>query len=67
MNVVLYSTNCPKCKVLEAKLKQNNVAYEINNDVKLMESKGFTTAPKLEVDDNIMDFKQAVEWIGGLK
>lgn len=63
MNVVLYSTHCPKCKVLEAKLNQKGINYEENNDVELMMQKGFTTVPKLEVDGVVYDFKEAVEWL----
>lgn len=64
MSVVLYSTHCPKCKVLEAKLKQKSISYEEINDVDLMMQKGFTSVPKLEVDGVVYDFKEAVEWIG---
>lgn len=64
MNVVLYSTNCPKCNVLESKLNQKNINYNVINDVKIMREKGFLTAPMLEVDGEIYDFKEAVNWIG---
>ena len=64
MKVVLYSTHCPKCKVLETKLTQKRISYEENNDVNLMQEKGFISVPKLEVDGIIYDFKEAVEWIG---
>lgn len=63
MSVVLFSTNCPKCKVLEAKLKQSNINFEENNNVELMMKKGFTAAPVLEVDGVAYNFKEAVEWI----
>ena len=62
MNVVLYSTNCPKCKVLEKKLNSIGIDYKIVTDENLMISKGFSSAPMLEVDDNIMDFGNAVRW-----
>lgn len=62
MNVVLYSTNCPKCKVLEKKLDSIGIDYKIVTDENLMISKGFSSAPMLEVDDNIMDFGNAVRW-----
>ena len=65
MKVILYSTHCPKCKVLEQKLKQNNIEFEEVNDVELMVQKGFTTAPVLEVDGVIYGFKEAVDWIRG--
>ena len=64
MNITLYSTHCPKCKVLEAKLKQKNIAYEEVSDMDIMQEKGFVSVPKLEVDGMVMDFKEAVKWIG---
>jgi len=63
MSIVLYSTKCPKCKVLEAKLKQSNIEFEEVNDIDLMVQKGFKTAPILEVDSVAYGFKEAVEWI----
>ncbi len=62
MSIVLYSTNCPKCKVLEKKLDSIGVDYTIVTDEDLMISKGFSSAPMLEVDGNIMDFGNAVRW-----
>lgn len=64
MNIILHTTNCPRCKVLKSKLDQKSINYKINTDVDLMMQKGFTTAPKLEVDGVVYDFKEAVEWIG---
>ena len=37
MSVVLYSTHCPRCNVLEKKLQQKNISYEEVNDVNIME------------------------------
>ena len=65
MNVVLYSTHCPKCKVLELKLKQKNIDYEEVTDMEIMQEKGFMSVPQLEVDGTIYNFKDAVCWIGG--
>lgn len=62
MSIVLYSTNCPKCKVLEKKLDSIGVDYTIVTNEDLMISKGFSSAPMLEVDGNIMDFGNAVRW-----
>lgn len=64
MNVTLYSTNCPKCKVLESKLNQHGVGYNVNHDVEIMKAKGFDFLPKLEVDGVVYNFKEAVDWIG---
>ena len=64
LNVVLYSTHCPKCNVLESKLNQKGISYEEVNDVKIMREKGFMSAPNLEVNGVDYDFKEAVKWIG---
>lgn len=61
--VVFYSTHCPKCSVLEKKLKQANIEYAEINDVRTMLAKGMTSAPNLEVDGKLMGFTEAVEWI----
>lgn len=66
MNVVLYSTHCPKCRVLEAKLKQKGINYQEINDVTIMQEKGFDFVPVLEIDGLVYGFKEAVEWIGGI-
>ena len=61
--VVFYSTHCPKCSVLEKKLKQANIEYTEINDVRTMLAKGMTSSPNLEVDGKLMGFTEAVEWI----
>lgn len=63
MQVTLYSTGCPKCKVLKMKLDSKNINYDTISDVNIIISKGINTVPVLEVDGNIMEFKTAVDWI----
>lgn len=63
MTIILYSTDCPKCKILEQKLNELSIEYKKERDVAVMLDKGFVSAPMLEVDGNVMDFKRAVEWI----
>lgn len=63
VKIILYSTNCPKCNVLEKKLQSKNINFEICNDVDLMLSKGIQQAPYLEVDNKLMDFSKAVKWV----
>lgn len=63
MNVILYSTNCPKCKVLEKKLGDSEIQYEVVTDEDLMIEKGFLSAPMLEVDGSVMDFGKAMKWL----
>ena len=63
MSVVLYSTHCPRCCVLEKKLQQKNISYIEVNDVEIMKEKGYLSVPVLEVDGTSMDFKTASNWI----
>ena len=64
MNVILFSTHCPRCNVLATKLQQKSINYEEINDVDVMVERGFSSVPMLEVDGVVYDFKKAVEWIG---
>lgn len=62
--VILYEHGCPKCKVLKMKLDQKGIQYEDVTDIEVMKEKGFTEAPKLEVNGVVMSFKEATKWIG---
>ena len=66
MSVVLYSTHCPRCNVLEKKLQQKEVDYDEVNDTSIMEQKGYLSVPVLAADGKSMDFKEAVDWINTL-
>ena len=66
MKIVLFSTKCPRCNVLEKKLQQKEVDYDEVNDTSIMEKKGYLSVPVLEVDGKSMDFKEAVDWINTL-
>lgn len=59
---VLYSTGCPKCKILEKQLRQHNIEFNIITDKNLMIEKGFKSAPKLEIDNKILDYPDAIRW-----
>ena len=66
MEVILYSTNCPRCSVLEKKLSSANISYKLVTDADLMVEKSFTSVPMLEVDGKVMDFKSAIEWVNNM-
>lgn len=65
MSVIVYSTGCPKCKILEKKMNDNGIDYQVVTDVDLMQQKGFMSMPMLEVDGEIMDFGTAIKWVNG--
>ena len=61
--IILYTTHCSKCMVLEKKLIDKNIKFEIVDDLDIMTEKGFLTAPMLEVNEEILDFGSAVKWV----
>ena len=65
-DIVLYSTKCPKCIVLERKMHQQGISFVENNSVQDMLALGFKQAPVLSVDGKLMGFKEANDWINSL-
>lgn len=65
MTVILYTIDCPKCTILEKKLKQKNIEFLRVSDKDTLVAKGFgdSTFPLLEVNGVVMQYKTAVEWI----
>lgn len=63
MRIILYSTGCPKCRVLHNKLMDKHIEFVENNSVEDMTELGITQVPVLCVDGNLFEFKDAVAWI----
>lgn len=63
MDIILYSTHCPQCEILEDKLQTKNIQYTEVTDVSLMLNKGIKNVPVLEVNGKMMDFLKACEWV----
>ena len=61
--IILYTIDCPKCKVLERKIEEKNIQYEVCRDTNIMAEKGYMYLPILEIDDKVLNFKEAVDWI----
>lgn len=63
MDIILYSTGCPKCSVLSRKLADKNIQYEVCNDIEKMQDLDLMTVPVLSVDGELFDFASANNWI----
>lgn len=61
--VIFYTIGCPKCRVLKRKLDEKGIAYETCTDASVMEKKGITDLPQLEVDGLLLDFPTAIAWV----
>lgn len=68
LSVTIYSTGCPRCKVLEAKLKEKNIEFNEITNVKDIRAAGFLSVPVLVIDNNPpMDFIKAIKWVNSLE
>lgn len=63
MKVTLYTIGCSNCQILKEKLDSKNILYNTITDIELMQKKGFDSMPVLEVDNNPMEYYDAVQWI----
>ena len=63
MSIILYSNNCPKCKVLKSKLNDKSISYKEENDMDEILKTGFRALPLLKVNGEILQFKEANDWI----
>lgn len=61
--VTMYTTHCPQCKVLEKILNDKKIEYTQITDIDIMKSKGIQSVPYLEVDGELKNFKESMEWI----
>lgn len=66
MDIIFYSTDCPKCKILKKKLDSKNLTYSLVDDVDVMLDLGLMSAPALSVDGKLMDFSNAINFINNL-
>lgn len=60
--IKFYSTNCPRCHILQKKLDEKNVKYEIHTDINEMLELGLVNAPALLIEDGtLLDFGNAIK------
>ena len=62
--IVLYSTGCPMCGLLKTELEKANIEFTVCADTVIMEDRGMTRVPMLEVNNELYDLNEALEWIG---
>lgn len=60
--IKFYSTNCPRCHILQKKLNEKNINYEIHTDIQEMIELGLVNAPALKLENGeILDFGEAIK------
>lgn len=59
---ILYTIDCPACKILEKKLNERGIEYD-TVDARVDNPKNMTDFPQLEVDGEIKKYADAVKWV----
>lgn len=63
MEIILYTTHCPQCIMLENLMKSKNIKYTVNENIQDMEKLGIKSVPCLNVDGVVMNFKDSLCYI----
>lgn len=63
MEVILYSTGCPQCNILKEMLQKKNIIFQIEDNVEKMKELGFSSLPMLSIDNKILNFKEAFNFL----
>lgn len=63
MNVIMYTTHCPRCEVLKTKLLNKKITFEEETSVVKMKELGIDNVPVLSINGNLKNFTEAIKWI----
>ena len=61
--IILYSTNCPKCIILKQRLDEEKISYKENTNRADMRALKIMSVPVLAVDENLLFFDEAMNWV----
>ena len=64
--IILYTTGCPKCSVLEKKLDMKGVVYSKVDSVDEIRKAGVKSVPTLCADGVMMPFADAIRYVNSL-
>lgn len=63
MNVIMYTTHCPRCEVLKTKLLNKKITFEEETSVVKMKELGIDNVPVLSINGDLKNFTEAIKWI----
>lgn len=67
MKAILYSTRCSCCEVLEERLRQAKIEYDIVSDTEQILALGITHVPILEIYGQQLNYPAAIRWLNERK
>lgn len=60
---VLYTTHCPKCRILQKKLNDKSIDFQVCEDVQKMKQLNINSVPTLSYNGNMMSFYDAIKFV----
>lgn len=63
LEVVLYSTHCPQCRMIEGMLKKKNIEYIEKTNIEEMKALGLMYAPVLSIDGQLFKGPELIKKI----
>ena len=66
LKMIVYTTHCPVCVVVENLLKEKKIPFEEVTDVEIMKEKGITSVPVIEESGINYVGSEAVQYVLGL-
>lgn len=61
--IKVYSTGCPRCKILEEKLESAKIEYDKIEDINEIQRLGIMSVPVMKVREKLLQFGDAVRYI----
>lgn len=65
-DIILFSSGCPKCKVLKQKLDEKKIKYTISEDFEELIRQNLQTVPVLKMNGNYYQFSEAIKVVNEL-
>ena len=66
MELILYTTHCPKCEVIENKLHVKDIVHKVVDNKDELIKAGIFSVPVLSVDGKRMGFLEANKYVNSL-
>ena len=67
MKVKLYTTHCPKCKILEERLNEKKIKYETVDNIEELQKMNFKSVPNLEIDGKIYNYLESIKYLNKVR
>ncbi len=62
-NIIVYSNDCPKCKVLKAKLTNTGIKFTETSNFDYLQEKGILNLPVMQIGNELYQYVEAIKWI----